>query len=464
MLIGVIELLPQRKSLFKPLLVAFMPQVIAVWCEELGHKVHYQIVTSSEDKLNKDLDVVFISSYTSTAYLAYAIADWYTEQGKIVILGGPHARSYSKDSLRYFDYVLGLTDKDLIDLVLHRGPAKGYLSADKHPIIFPSLEQRWKYIPKNRIFPTIVPMLASTGCPRKCDFCIDSQFDYQAIDLNLVRPDLEYLSKKKETIIALWYDPNFGVKFGDTMNVIDVIQKPSTLKFGAELNIRELTEERLIILKRNNFFGVGPGIESWFSYDRKSGDNCTAIEKVNMLAEKFKLITKYLPLVQANMIFGLDNYEESFELTKDFVNKAPNIYVNYQTITVFGDSTPMGKKYDKLIPIPYNLMDGYSSTNVPLENLAEFYRGYADLCDYSSTWPKVLKRMNGQTLDVKAFYLLSRNMQSIAHYYREFAKDLQTKEFAGLYEGKTNELPKKYCAMIKKELGSLYREGRYGTL
>jgi len=49
------------------------------------------------------------------------------------VLGGPHARSYPEDACFYFDYVLGLTDKDLLVDLLHNfevnKPQGAYLTA-----------------------------------------------------------------------------------------------------------------------------------------------------------------------------------------------------------------------------------------------------------------------------------------------------------------------------------------------
>jgi len=50
---------------------SIMPQVIATWCEELGHTVRYLCYTGFEDlsaELRDDCDVLFIGSFTrSTA-------------------------------------------------------------------------------------------------------------------------------------------------------------------------------------------------------------------------------------------------------------------------------------------------------------------------------------------------------------------------------------------------------------
>src|SRR5207248_706357 len=100
---------------------SIMPQVVAAWCEELGHEVKYEAFTGSEDLIGAvahDTDVVFISAFTHAAFAAYALSACARKAGAVTILGGPHARCYPEDAARYFDYVLGLTDKSLIEDIL----------------------------------------------------------------------------------------------------------------------------------------------------------------------------------------------------------------------------------------------------------------------------------------------------------------------------------------------------------
>ena len=104
-----------------PNLASIMPQVIAAWCEELGHDVTYVCYTGFEDLdalLARDTDAVFISAFSRAAQTAYAIASLYRQRGAVTILGGPHARSYPEDAVNYFDYVLGFTHKETVDEVL----------------------------------------------------------------------------------------------------------------------------------------------------------------------------------------------------------------------------------------------------------------------------------------------------------------------------------------------------------
>jgi hypothetical protein len=98
-----------------------MPQAIAVWCERAGHEVFFHCYTGQAQVtrvLPNDLDVVFVSAFTHAALLAYATSAFFRSNGSVTILGGPHARAYPNHARQYFDYVLGLTDEDIVNAVL----------------------------------------------------------------------------------------------------------------------------------------------------------------------------------------------------------------------------------------------------------------------------------------------------------------------------------------------------------
>ena len=46
--------------------------------------------------------------------LAYALAKLYRREGTLTVIGGPHARSFPADRLRFFDWVVLECDKTLI--------------------------------------------------------------------------------------------------------------------------------------------------------------------------------------------------------------------------------------------------------------------------------------------------------------------------------------------------------------
>ena len=84
-----------------PNLASLMPQVIAAWCEELGHEVTYVCYTGFEDLkalVAQETDAVFIAAFSRAAQTAYAISNLYRKRGVVTILGGPHARAYPEDA------------------------------------------------------------------------------------------------------------------------------------------------------------------------------------------------------------------------------------------------------------------------------------------------------------------------------------------------------------------------------
>src|SRR5437016_233216 len=126
--IGVIDLVargPTRACFARVMsanLASIMPQVVSVWCQQEGHEVAFVCYTGFENLLQElpdDVDLVFLSAFTEAAQTAYALSNLLRSRGAITALGGPHARCYPQDALRYFDYVLGFTDRESLQGVLH---------------------------------------------------------------------------------------------------------------------------------------------------------------------------------------------------------------------------------------------------------------------------------------------------------------------------------------------------------
>ena len=217
-------------------LASIMPQAIAVWCEELGHDVRFVCYTGFEDlttELLHETDVLFIGAFTRSAQTAYAISNLHRRSGAVTVLGGPHARCYPQDAAKYFDYVLGFTDKPLIEDLLRdpapQRPVGLQLGAKRQPAALPSLRERWKFIEptiaKSPFF-KMVPMVGSLGCPYTCSFCINSTVPYQPMSFDQIRDDLRFLLGKIKRPRVGWHDPNFGVRFNDYMNVIEEAVPP----------------------------------------------------------------------------------------------------------------------------------------------------------------------------------------------------------------------------------------------
>lgn len=457
-------------------MASIMPQMVAAWCEELGHQVHYECYTGFEnlsDMLNDGADIVFISGFTRSALTAYAMSNLYRKRGAVTVLGGPHARCYPEDAAKYFDYVLGFTDRTVIEDVLkdcapHR-PEGLMISAAKQPTSLPSLESRWKFVAANMAkapLLKIVPMIASTGCPYTCAFCIDSTVDYQQLSFGQMEEDLRFLVKNAPGVKVGWHDPNFGIRFNDYLSVIERAVPPKKLKHLAESSLALLSEPNLKRLKNVGFEAILPGVESWYDFGNKSKARAASGEaKVKQVAEHINTILRYIPFVQTNFVLGLDLDEgaEPFELTKKFIDLVPGAYPAFSMFTSYGRAAPMNlglQRAGRVLPFPFLFLDSTRSMNVkPLHYTWEdFYEKNTDLVRHAwkgkAVWKRFLANNHLTTRFLNVIRAISSNR--VRHQTQVSAllkSDVSMKRY---YAGESTVLPAFYQAKIESSLGSLY--------
>jgi hypothetical protein len=482
--IGILDLVTKnsRPSLYgrimNPNLASIMPQVLGVWCEEAGHDVRYVCYTGTEDllaELPADLDVLFIGAFTEAAQLAYALSHLFRQRGAITVLGGPHARCYPEDAQQYFDYVLGFTDRTVVDEVLveceqHR-PMGRALGAARQPSELPSLAARWKFVEATLAkAPTVkfVPMIGSLGCPYTCSFCIDSTVDYQPLGFEGLTEDLRFLLSKQRNPIAAWHDPNFGVRFDDYMNAIEAAVPPGRMRHIAESSLSLLSEPHLKRLARNGFQALLPGIESWFALGNKSKTRHTGMDKVRQVADHVNLLLRYVPYVQTNFVLGLDSDEgpEPFELTKRFLDLAPGAFPAYSLLSAFGRAAPMNLDYQRagrVLPFPFTFLNNNHAMNVRPANYSwvEFYDRLVDLTTYSFSWRAIGRRLGATPAMIPRWMNVVRAMSSegwgrIA-YHTTIRGLLDTDpSVRSFMEGEDDRLPAFYESRIRRDLGELH--------
>lgn len=469
-----------------PNYTSLMPQVIAVWVEQLGHEVHYMTYTGFEDLYNElpqDIDLLFISTFTQNAFTAYSISEIFRQRGVVTVLGGPHARAFAEDAQYHFDYVLGLTDRSLIEDLLRDfspHPEEGVLLAAARQIVsIPGVQERWKFAQKNlaktRLI-HVVPTVGSLGCPYTCSFCIDSQIDYRAMPYDQIREDLKFLQSQEKPPIVAWYDPNFGVRFDDYLDIIESVVPPGRMAFGAESSLSLLSEANLKRLKKNNFIVMLPGVESWFDFNGKSKQSKNyGLDKVKSVAEQVNRVLAYVPYVQVNFIFGLDADEGDapFELTKTFADLAPGAFPNLAMITSFGNSAPLNAQYQaegRVLDIPFPFLDGNSGLNVRPKNysLVEFYDRMINLAAYTLSPKRILRRFQANKHPLPRWMNLLRalfSVKGVGGNYTEIRNRLATDpEFQAFYSGDSMKPPTYYHEKIRKNLGPFYEKLSQRTL
>lgn len=354
-------------------LASIMPQVVSRWCEQEGHNVQLICYTGREDltkELPEKVDLLFICSFTQAALLAYALSNYYRSQGVVTVLGGPHARCYPDDAVKYFDYVLGFTHKstiaEILDNCVPQRPEGKQLSAAGQPHHLPGVKERWKFIEptlKKAPFIKIVPMLGSLGCPYTCSFCIDSIVPYQPMNFETIKEDLKFLLTKFKKPMVVWHDPNFGVRFEENLAAISSSVPAKSFRFIAESSLSILTENHLKVMQKNGFEALLPGIESWYEMGNKSKTaRSEGEEKLKRVSEHVNMMFKYVNYVQTNFVLGLDSDagEEPFELTKRFVQMTPGAFPGYSLLSSFGEAAPLNLEHqrnNRLLPFPFHFFE-----------------------------------------------------------------------------------------------------------
>ena len=482
--VGIIDLVARKREnglwarVMNANFASIMPQVLGVWCERQGHDVSYVCYTGEgdiADSVPGDLDIALIGAFTEAAHMAYALSAYLRSRGTVTAIGGPHARCYPQDAQRYFDYVFGFTDSEVLFEVLnecapHR-PLGVRVGAAQQPAEIPGVRERWKFIePTLRRAPFIkmVPMLGSLGCPYKCPFCIDSTVPYQPLDVASLREDLAFVRTKFRRPLVAWHDPNFGVQFEQTMSAIEAAAPPDSIDFAAESSLSILTEPHLVRMRRNGFRVLLPGIESWFALGEKTRTgNVTGMEKVRRVADQVNMILRHVPYLQTNFVLGLDtdSGEEPFELTKKFIDLAPGAFPGYSLLSAFGQAAPLNLEYQRdgrVLPFPFHFLNNNEAMNVRPLNYSwpEFYARVADLTRHSFTPRAMARRFAATHATVPRWLNIVRAVSTEGHGRLAMYRDMQRRlaSDAGLrafMDQESDEVPPFYVERIRQQLGSM---------
>ncbi|HEV2748006.1 MAG TPA: hypothetical protein VGW34_12000 [Allosphingosinicella sp.] len=462
-------------------LASIMGQAVAVWCEELGHRVRFICYTGVQDILREvgsDVDVVFIGAFTRSAQLAYALSSALRARGAVTILGGPHARCYPDDAALYFDFVLGFTDRDIIEEALRdRTPGRPIgmlLAASGQPRRLPSARERWKFIAQTlRGAPRIlkaVPMISSLGCPYQCPFCIDSTVKFQPLSRDELFDDLRFVARMMPDAVIGWHDPNFGVRFDEYMSTIEAAAGPTSLRFIAESSLSLLSEANVRRMAAAGFVGLLPGIESWFGMGFKSKTGASqGMAKVEQVSDHVNMLLEHVPYVQTNFVLGLDEDRgpDPFELTKLFVDKVPGAFPAYSQRTAFGEATPENlelQKAGRVLGFPFHFLDNNQVMNVVPKNYrwTEFYDHLLGLTEYSFA-PRAIARRWGATRGftsraVNFLRAVSSEGSGRIRHFRQVRRALDGDISVRRYlERESNALPQFYVDKMRADLGPMWK-------
>ncbi len=450
-----------------------MPQTVSAWCRRDGHTVFYATYygqAAPERLLPEDLDIVFVSAFTEAAGLAFAVAKIYRTRKTRTVLGGPHARAFPRDALRFFDIVVvDCTEEMVRDIVAGHYPPGSTITGPRGGGGFriPLLEERRIDIDKARLMHrrlaklSLVPLMSSTGCPYACNFCSDWNHPFAPRNPDDLRADLEFAADAFPGQLLVFYDPNFGVNFDRTIGLMEAVPKAHRNPFIIESSLSILKPQRLGRLREANCVFVAPGIESWQDYGNKSATGQSrSRDKYVRIAEHFQLLKAYIPGLQANFMFGHDSDEgrEPIELTIEFIRQFPTVFPKIAIPIALG-GTPLRdelKAQGRLLPLPpvfyFNPLPSLLMKNYPM---AEYFTGWMEMFSAVTERSRLSAlALSSMSLPMRAAYLLGAvDVAGFIRILRQF-RDRVTgdPEVARFNSGRSAAIPEYYHHLLGRRL------------
>ena len=304
------------------------------------------------------------------------------------------------------------------------------------------------------------------GCPHTCDFCVDWNNPYYPLSPSKLKEDLLYLSDHLPGVKLTIQDPNFAVRFDETLSVFESLPPEKRNPYAVESSLNILRSDRLARLRDTNCISMVPGVESWSNYSKKAGvGSAINQEKLAQVVEHFSTLHEYIPYLGANFIFGFDHDagDEPFELTKEFIRRLPFVWTSLNTPVPFGGS-PL---YDA------RLQDGRLLQNMPfvfytlpfltttLKNYdpISFYQKFIELYELVSSDEMIQRRRKSSqhwTLNI-AHYVRSFTAKQRLDGFKKILYHLKTDlDFLDFHIGKQARLPEFYIDIYRKKLGKYY--------
>ena len=450
------------------------PQAISVWCRQLGHETFYAVyygVGDAHHRLPPDLDIIFIACYTQSSPLAYALAKLYRKTGIRTVIGGPHAKSFPVDCLRFFDLVVKECDKVLIvDILAGQFDPGAFISSAKPFDDLPTVEERMPEIRASSFFwgkwPSFfsgVPMLASMGCPYKCDFCTDWDTPYRLLSTDRLATDIRYITKNLPGIKMGFHDPNFGIKFDSVFDILEAVPPDSRVPYIMECSLSVLDNSRIKRLKETNCIGSLHGIESWADYSGKTkARQKKGLEKVQQVVEQLQFISEHVSYMQTCFLFGLDadQGDEPIILMKNFLDNTPFVWPALSIPIPFG-GTPLYKELlanDRILKaMPFAFYMGCLVNTLKNYDPTTYFEKLIELSSFACS-NKMLKQRMKSTSDWRLkFVFWARTMieKLKNNRYQQFLHMLHSdSQFRAFHEGQSEVLPEFYSKEYERMLGS----------
>lgn len=400
-------------------------------------------------------DLVGISSISSTAPRAYALADFYREQGLPVVLGGAHPSFLPEEGLQHADYVIcGEGDEALPELLkvlnnggdlaqvgnlsyrdgdtVRRNPWRPFLDdLDSLPIPDYNLIHGWKGKRAH-----CISIATSRGCPFNCSFCsvillFGRKYRYNSVD----RVMEEIRSNGLKAKHIFFCDDNFTADRKRTKELCErIIAEGLKIEWSAQVRVEAAKDlELLELMAKSGCFVVFVGLESINPATLKAYNKSQTVEGIKDCVNNFHRVG-----IKVHGMFVFGSEEDHYQVIRDTVKVSRQLDLDslqYLILTPI-PGTPFYQEMEaqnRIICRDWSQYDGHHTVFqprqfTPFELQMETNRAMKKF--YS--WPSVIKRLIARDLffaKMKAFgrILLWKATWKRNNYFQQLQDQLYTR-------------------------------------
>jgi len=319
------------------------PIILGTMMKNRGWEVElfFEEVRRIDFKIIESADLVGISTITSTAPRAYAIADRIRKRGIPVIMGGPHVTFMTQEALDHADFVIrGEGEQALAAFVeawekgidftvvpnlsyrlngeIVHNPLQPFLgNLDQVP--FPDFELL-KSTKRGSGRKTPIPVQTSRGCPFDCSFCsVTGMFGkkYRFRSTQNIIEELKRYDARKNSVF--FYDDNFAANRQRAKELCEaMIREKLSFEWTTQVRADLAKDEELVSLMREaGCHTVYVGFESMNEASLKAMKKKQTVEEIT---HAVKVLRKHRIKIHGMFVYGFD--EDDWQTVKDTVKFA----------------------------------------------------------------------------------------------------------------------------------------------
>jgi len=410
---------------------------VQVYVEEVADIDFDQVLTA---------DLVGISTITSTAPRAYALALEIRKSGIPVVLGGPHVTFLPEEALDHADMVVrGEGEVPILalarylegDIDLSRVPSLSWRqdgriihnplpeeAVDLDTLPAPDLSLIHGYRRWGTLASRVIPIQTTRGCPYDCGFCsVTGMFGRKLRKRSAERTVKELEGYRELGSLAFFYDDNFTADRKHAREVCRlIIESGLQMDWSTQVRLEAARDHDLLkLMQKAGCRTVFVGFES---VNQKALAESRKSQSADEMADAVKAFRGAGIEVHGMFIYGLDSDSpRDLEATLQFAVKSPITTAQFLVLTPFPGTELLDRltRENRILLSDWSLYDGHHVVFTPSRvdpRLLQRKQVQAHWRFYS--WPRILTNLVKMKFVRTGIYIYARRINARWHRQNRF--------------------------------------------